>query len=368
MKRSEIESLFENELRRAVERSDLPPRPDPICATPWVAMSLLQKAVRRGRRDLALRAAATLRRDAPERLWRRLGCIASEDVGLGDLDAVGLVTAALAGSRFRAALGGEWAVANCVIDALARAPKCRAADDLLMACERRPAYAQDRAELRALPTRELIAIASRPGPVHRRALALWCALGGGSRALGLRRRGEAQRVFDDLRHAGWPERIVEIARLGRRRTGELLGPFVALLYRELAGPTGVKADERPPETMIGGTPSWAYDLYSREGRAAFARFLRSDAASAAWLRGRVDPGRRVAFFGHIVFRVEGGLVDHRMRWPLADQLRREADVECSGPECRDASEILALARADIPRLNEARAEVLGEARHAAVPF
>jgi hypothetical protein len=60
--------------------------------SPWVAMSAMQKAIRRGRQDLALSAAATLLRDAPDKLWRRIGCIAFEDVGLASLDAVGLAT------------------------------------------------------------------------------------------------------------------------------------------------------------------------------------------------------------------------------------------------------------------------------------
>ncbi len=103
----EIQHLIENDLRRAVLRCAEPPQPDPMPASPWVAMSLLQKAIRRGREDLALRAAATLLRDGPERLWRRLGCIAAEDIGLGSLEAVGLASAALAGKRIRAELGGE---------------------------------------------------------------------------------------------------------------------------------------------------------------------------------------------------------------------------------------------------------------------
>ena len=56
--------------------------------TPWIGMSLLQKAIRRGHEELALRAAATLLRISPERLWRRCGCIAFEDVGVADLDTV----------------------------------------------------------------------------------------------------------------------------------------------------------------------------------------------------------------------------------------------------------------------------------------
>jgi hypothetical protein len=114
--------------------------------------------------------------------------------------------------------------------------------------------------------------------------------------------------------------------------------------------------------MIGDVPAWALDVYTREGRAAFARFLQTDASAARWVQGNVRQARRVSFLGHIVFRVEGGLVANRVRWPLAEELRRQVDVECSGPECSDATEILELMRNDIPRLNDARAAVMVAAR------
>jgi hypothetical protein len=50
---------------------------------------------------------------------------------------------------------------------------------------------------------------------------------------------------------------------------------------------------------------------------------------------------------HIVFRVEGGLVVNRMRWPLADELRHQVGFECSGPDCHDAAEILDLMGVDL---------------------
>jgi hypothetical protein len=162
-------------------------------------------------------------------------------------------------------------------------------------------------------------------------------------------------VFDQLCEAGWPHSIVEVAREGFRRTNEMLCPVVALLSCERREATRVESDELPAEVIIGDVPSWALDFYSREGRAAFAFFLDTDAPAARWVRGRIRPARRVAFLGHIVFRVEGGLVDRRTRWPLADELRRQCDVECFGPDCPDASEILDLVRADLPLLNEARA-------------
>jgi hypothetical protein len=82
-----------NQLRDAIAEFQPPPC-IPLQTSPWIAMSLLQKALRRGRKDLALRAAATLLIVAPDKLWRRLGCVAFEDIGVGDLNTVALVTAA----------------------------------------------------------------------------------------------------------------------------------------------------------------------------------------------------------------------------------------------------------------------------------
>jgi hypothetical protein len=58
--------------------------------------------------------------------------------------------------------------------------------------------------------------------------------------------------------------------------------------------TRVESDDLPPEVMIGDVPNWAVDLYTREGRAAFARFLETDALAARWVRGSIRPARRVS--------------------------------------------------------------------------
>jgi hypothetical protein len=164
----EILHLIRHDLLRAVAERGAPPTQQPMDVSPWVGMSAMQKAIRRGREDLALSAAATLLRDAPDKLWR-IGGIAYEDVGVASLGTIGLATASLGGKQARAALGGEWAVASCVIAELSRALKCRAADDLLMACELHPAYAEVRAELPYLTTRDLITVVTAQGSVHDRA-------------------------------------------------------------------------------------------------------------------------------------------------------------------------------------------------------
>jgi hypothetical protein len=224
-----------------------------------------------------------------------------------------------------------------------------------MACELHPAYTEARTELLRLTTHDLIKVATGQGTVNERAMALWYALGADRDRSSLApRRGDPQVVFQQLCEAGWPSTIVEVAREGFRRTRTILCPLVALLACEPRQVAQIENDDLPAEEVIGDVPGWALDVYTREGRAAFARLLETDAAAARWVQRNVSPARRVSFLGHTVFRVEGGLVTDRMRWPLAGELRRQVDVECSGPECPDATEILELVRDDIPLLNDAR--------------
>jgi hypothetical protein len=336
------------------------PHPAPLPISPWLAMSALQKAIRRGETEHAQRAAATLQLIAPERLWRRCGAAAFEEIGVADLHTVSLVTAALAGKRYRATLGGEWKVASYIVDRLVKAPKCRAADDLLLTADSHPLYRKARADLATKTTADLTHIATRQAALPVRALAAWYA--GGTHRRQTKhlspRRGEPAVLFDGLCEAGLPHTAVEIAREGFRKIGEPLCPFVALLCPLASVETSaIQDDDMPPAIMVGEVPGYAYDLYSREGRTSLQTFLQGDSETARCVRGHVRPGQRINFLGTIVFRVEGGLVRQRSRWPTGDELRRLVDIECNGPSCPDATEILQLMRNDIGLLNAERSNV-----------
>jgi hypothetical protein len=347
-------------LREAIAEFQTPSC-DTLTISPWVAMSLMQKAIRRGRKEVALRAAASLLHGSPERLWRRLSCIAFEDVGVADLDTVAVVTTTLAGKRCRETLGGEWRVASYIVSRMVYATKCRASDDLLLAAENHPDFEDTRLAFAFRSTNELIHIATGEDPLLIRALAAWFAIGTDCRPSPRlsSRQGDQTATFNALReiidHA-----VIDIAKEGYRRTGEVLAPFVALLWPIRQQQTTTAGDDHfPPEVMIGDVPGWAYDVYSREGRAALANFIEGRTETARWVRDHIPPRQRVNFLGGIVFRVEGGLVRSRLRWPTGDKLRRLVDFECNGPHCRDASEILNLMRHDIPVLNGVRSELNG---------
>jgi hypothetical protein len=354
-----------NQLRDAITEFQPPPC-DPLTISPWVAMSAMQKAIRRGHEKIALRAAATLLHVSPERLWRRCGCIAFEDVGVGDLDTVAAVTAALAGKRYRENLGGEWHVASYIVSRMVHAPKCRAADDLLLAAESHPDFEDARLAFAFRSTDNLIRIATGADPLPIRALAAWYAIGTDRRPSPRlsSRSGDPTAVFKAMCEADIPTEVVEIAHEGWRKTGEVLAPFVSLLWPLRQEQTAtVGDDEFPPEVMIGGVPGWAYDVYSREGRAALANFIEGRTETARWVRDHIPPRQRVGFLGGIVFRLEGGCVRSRLRWSTGDGLRQMVDIECNGPHCPDATQVLQLMKADIPVLNDVRAQLVGGGEH-----
>lgn len=357
---------FREQLRSGLDQRGEPPSFEPIEVTPWIAMSLLQKAIRRGCNELALRASATLLQQAADRLWKRCGCIAFEDIGIADPETVGLVTVALEGKRIRADLGGEWAVASLIVERMATARRSRASDDLLMSIERHPSLNAVRRMQAELSIPELGRIVLGKGSLHDRALALWYVLGTDrrpSRYLPIRR-GEPAFVFHLLEELGTPRDVIAATRLGFKKTREVLCPFVGLLTAE-GGARGedIEDDPLPPTMMMGPVPGWALDQFTREGRAAFGRFLRSDCRTAVDLRSAVSAAGRIEALGGLVFALEGGLLTNRLRSPVHDELRRLVDIECHGPELPNASKLLETLRADLPILNAARADVLGGARH-----
>ena len=352
---------FREALAHDVANGGLTPRPAPLPISLWQAMSLLQKAVRRGRQELALQAASTLLDIEPDRFWRRAGIIAFEDIGVADLTTGGVATVALAGKRFRQRLGNEWAVAAALTTRLIAAPKNRAADDLFCVLESWPSLADNRKRLERLPIPRLRLIALTTDHLPLRALALRMIFS--DWRLDLPRRGSPDIGFDVLDELGVAPTTLAIAREGYRRTGELLAPLVALLTLENGLRDVSQNDPFPPEAQIGPLPSWALDSFTREGRAALARLLQSDAGIRQWMNETQPLAGRVELLAQALFRVESGLCVHRKDGPTGEWLRELMERECLALRPDDADALLRLLRDAIPQLNTARRLVIGGADH-----
>lgn len=341
-------------LMTAMQEVEIPPLPEPLPISPWLASALLQKALRRGAFEFSARAASTLLAVEPARLWRRLAGISIEDIGLGDLAAVELVAASLS-AKLRRDLGGDRRIAGFILKRLSTARKCRASDDLLLAADRHPSFAKARLDLAYAPLNELLQTAVLHDDIIVQTIAVTCIVRG-NRVAGhtAPKRQNTAALFDAFVASGISVRTVEIARLCFARTGELLPPLLCVLRPHLPACGASSDDLLPPEIIIRGVPGWALDMFSRDGRAAMSLFLETECEAARWIRADVPRSQRLNTFGHLLFRVEGGLCLNRLSWPLAAKLRHMVDRECHAPFLRDADEFLGFLRNDIPILNEAR--------------
>lgn len=329
--------------------------------SPWLAMSLLQKSIRRGEAAFALSAAATLLSSAPDKLWRRLRVAAFEDIGVADLEAVSLALAGTSSKRTRMALGGNWRVASFLAMRLANAKKCRSADDLLMTLLDHPDYQHDRLKLTFQTTSDLMKTATGNDDIVTRAIALCYALGTdrwNPNSLRHRKRHPAY-CFSQMLDKGFPHCVLELAQRGFNGVREPLPVLMSLLSRECPGPThhSCETDEFPETVMVGEVPGWAVDQYAREGKEALRRFLAGKTATALWIRRNIHPRQQLRFLGGIVFRAEGGLLKDRIRWSLGDRLRHQMNIEANGCGVADAAEPLALMKNDFSALNEERKNV-----------
>lgn len=347
------------------QRLSATPQPQPLDISPWIAQSLLQKSIRRGEVAFALQAAASLLRDDPDKLWKRLAVAIFEDIGLGSLDLITPVLIATSGKGVRKSFGGDWVVASAIVERMAAARKCRAADDLLMTVISHPAYESDRLGLTYRTHRELMEIVASDGDLITRAIALFYLTGTDRCPVpSMRiRKGSNPYALEMMEQKGFPFSVVETVRRGISRMREPLPIFVALLSRDVPRrqdgfqPTD-KHDDIPPTTMIGEVPGWCLDWYTRPGRSSLRAFLKHDTPTGRWLKANVAPRDRAEVLGGLVFRVEGGLLRRRLQWPTGQYLRKVMETEAVGFGITDASEALDLLRNDLPLLNDERRHVL----------
>ncbi|MGF7007189.1 hypothetical protein [Aminobacter sp. BE322] len=336
------------------------PTVEPLLTSPFVAMSAMQKSIRRGDVDLALRAAATLLKSDPAKLWRRLTGIAFEDVGLASVDTIRLVMAAATSKSLREEFGGEWAVASLLVEQMAISPKCRATDDLLWTVAQHHELEELRASLTGVDLSEHLSRIRERGAALGASLAALHASGVRWTGQISGRTGNAAATFDAMREAGIDHEIVALAERGFRRTREALPVLLPLLSGAL--PSGVlpAQDDEFPKVVIGhksGLPTYVYDAFSWEGKSALSRFLKRNTTTGRWLRRHVPAERRMAVLAGAIFRVEGGLVRRRVEWPCAMTLKWLADAGHHRMKLTDPAEWLDTVRGDLPTIDEERANV-----------
>jgi len=360
----EIPHLFENDLRRFASA----PRPRPLSIDPWVASSLLQKAIRRGDVDLAERAAFTLSRHRGQGIWRRLIAIAFEDVGVGSVDALIQTTTACTTAAWRLRAGGDELALRIVVRGLAEAPKDRSADHLICAAHDHPTLEEDRREVGAMwPPQRIKCVAETTSSLPKRAIAAWYASGvewGTDRRIG---RGDLGALMGTFRDLGVPSDLVSATHIAAMRTREPIVVMTPLVWlaSEKGGGHHVVDCPVPLVTVIGEVPAYALDKHTAPGKAAIHRFARECPAVRDALAAHVPDYRANDAACMAAFYADATPVARRFDWDGSAELERlgtENDMLKVGVSREGVWPVLEVVRDNLEQLNAIRAQVIGRAR------
>jgi hypothetical protein len=254
------------------------PEPNPIATDSWIARSILQKAIRRGLTDLALRAAATLLTTDQQVLWKRLIVTAMEDQGVGEIDYLARVIAAFLDPDWRSSHGGEWAVAAHLVTRACGGTRCQAANDLVNIAKNDPDLDAFRASLCDADLSDLLSAAiDEDRDIAERAVAILIATGEDAGAAAPTHiNADPNAIFGAFTDAGWFGHVAATYRQAYRLTGLALAPLSLALWR-----TSTDADMRgqdddiPGTHWIGDVPGYALDQYTRTGKAVIRDYTRT---------------------------------------------------------------------------------------------
>ena len=335
---------------------------NPIQTNIYNAMSAMQKAIRRGDADIALRAAATLLTHQPNALWRRLGVTAFEDIGIANYQLAGQTALCVNAVRLRKQLGGDWKVASHIIKRMCESTKDRAADDIFVQLCHDPDLEEIHIVLCNTDITNRIKFLQNTVRVDYAGIVIWQLFGTDRvRADGIPHvQGNPTTLFDAMLDLGYCATIVEVARLGVKKTGDILPAFMPILWEraEEEAQTTTK-DDLPEVRVIGDLPSYTFDNHTRDGNTCFREFIKQSPEMRNYLQScNIQPRNWGRIAGKLTFRVESGLLAQRLNWQTGQMLLTKGNIFGRGIPIKRVPEGLELMKRSIPLLNDVRADML----------
>lgn len=322
----------------------------------WLVRSALQKAVRRGRVDEALYAGGYLFNAGAAYFWKSLATIAIEDVGPCNGPAVaGVFQVYNAGSQH-----DDWQNREAIgvlIEKLCSGPKSRACCELSVGAEFGSPdlfYA-----LCHSPTKLVGYAKDWENPV--RAYAAWALILGVHKA---NRRPMGGLLLDlkswVMNHEAFGEdqklTILDVIHRPVDSMVAALPVVLNLMYAEGSSHQHVEPDALPPEEYVKNVSSAAMDMHTADGKRALMAFHTSLSKKYPIIE-QIPKENAVKALGAVVFVLEGGLVDQRLRSPKLDELKELQDRELMkgyGVPTEIMGEVVQIVGQEFDRLNQKR--------------
>jgi hypothetical protein len=332
----------------------------------WIALSSLQKSIRRGAIEPATAAAEVLWSE-PSRLLDRLLVIGLEDIGVGDPEVLREVIELTTDRVWRRKLPDKGRVVILgLVARMCAATKSRFADEILAIAALEPALGPARIELAMASTEQIADSIATSDDIGVRALASWFLAGTARYPIdGVpRRQGDLVAVWEVARGLGVPADWLNLLDRAARRMHWPLAVLLPLAYVSKFSGTPTQLVKDTPYETWRGVPLYALDQFTRRGLVAIGRWLAGCPQLQEILRAAAPRLAWPKITRYAVFAVESQVCSRHLMWPeQRDVLRRSMQAELTGrrlhPEAMDA--LLACAEVNLPGLNDHRRQAMDEA-------
>lgn len=351
-----------DELRTLAKTSpDFEPRPLSDPDNRWIVRSAIQKAIRRGEAERALRMGEYLYDADQVQFWSSLATIIVEDVGIGDLDLLTYSTlTTLKSLRMKT---DPVRLAGAMIARACEGPKSRSCCELSLGADKGAtakfeAYKPlSETELHALMKSDSMEDAYVAGVVLRQQLR-----GQGTDAL----MPTLQLIMEALDDP--TEQRAAMSSFERTVDSMNIALFPILAHFNKVEEAIDEVDERPawpPEEIIKSVSSSAFDMHTMQGKKAIRAFWKHLCKDHAWAT-QLTGDDAIRAIGSLVFIVEGGMVDRRLTSPMLADLKVYQDTNFAKGYGMPAElvddnfeQVLQDVRDGIPKLNELRKWAVG---------
>jgi len=288
----------------------------------WVAVSGLQKSIRRGYVGHAIMFADALVDGSPEHFWGRLPTIALEDIGPADYELCALIVMAVRSKVWRDYVG-ERRLARYLVERATVGAKSRALSDAMWVVQETGPRHSMRRRIALATVDELVDIASdlkmdvfaRTGAVVRIAGAWWP---------GHKYPSMNHGVGMLIERCG----LTELEEFLFRRAGKVMRFCYHIpvpVFASVANSPFKESEalELPHDDEIDGIPACSYDYHTRIGKKAFRLLCRGDdKLLQVW---KDYEGRQA--MPTVLFMAESERFDSRFRWPDADEFFQMIEAE-----------------------------------------
>lgn len=331
----------------------------------WRVISSLQKCIRRGDVDNALRAAHALQLDNDWYLWKRLCVICLEDIGIANLPLAALVFTIWNKKKLRDDMFGGMYATFYIVEQMCRSTKDRTLCEIANASggvkgEYTSWLYEDKDNLwdvyddveSELPERHLAGL----------------TLLGGLK-LGEEKSEAHKKYFinNTMGEGIVPYIIIRGISAGTEGLHCALYPLVSYLMDVPEALSVRTLIELPDAPIINGLPSVAYDMHCLEGKRAFAYFRKACEPVHNWLKQRYDTEElwkehTMEFIGLAVFLQESGcILKDYLSYDTKDEMLftvLQAEAKGFGLSYEEMMDGYNLIREHLEELNYARRRVL----------